>query len=319
MTRYLIALTASLLTACGGTTARSNSAELAESAPTEPSNGAIDESGELELTYAWPARVEALVRTTRRKRGRLAEASYRLVATSEGSGRLVRFKDFKVHGIDDAQAQRANALANIMPAFAIDETGQFGSLENPEALLAEIRGMIAEAGADLPMDVLHRMFSKELLESSAMGWWNERVGALAPSTTLKRDEIFATRVTTANPLVASTPIDMEVQMRWLGYTDCPSVRCVLIEITAVPNAAQQSAMVESFIAQMAMLDEATELPEITKANLVIRLLLTTEADTLLPHRLEKEKHVDLTLSTTQGEQVAADVQREVQTFEYLVR
>lgn len=316
MTRYCILVATLLFAACGGAPAVGGSIEPTDSTPkaADPS-----EDADIILTFAWPERIEALVHTERHKRGRATEGSYTLVSTSEGASRLVRFKDFQLHGVDDAQAQRASALANIMPAFTIDGTGQFASLENPDTLLANIRGMIAEVGADLPMDVLNRMFSKELLESSAMGWWNERVGALAPSTVLKRDETFTTKITTASPLVVGTPVDMEVRMRWLGYTDCPGARCVLIEITAVPDATQQSGMVEAFIAQMSTMDESIDLPEITKASLLIRILLTTEAETLLPHRLEKEKHIDLTLSTPEGEQVATDVQREVQTFEYLVR
>lgn len=203
------------------------------------------------LNFAWPANMDATIRTRIRRSGTRSsaadavDATYQLRTTplQEGLRIVTRSRELLAmpsHTLDDKDRwERATVLASLFPAVLIDDDGSVAELAEADDYLDTVRTAYLErwgGGKDTKdKDVLayvDQNLSAELAKVSAQRYWNPLVAfwAGADMTVGKKEEVELTRALYVpgayKPIVVRVPTTYSLE-GWVPCTDADSEpKCV---------------------------------------------------------------------------------------------
>ncbi len=276
------------------------------------------------LRFAWPAGIAAEVEMsadrTRISGGkevtRSIAASYRMTAKSIPDGLQITYEpiaiEASVHGVANetaAQLEKFVAKASsLMPSLIVGHDGAVLRVEGIEPLAALMRESIEGSLEDLPTDqrqqlkqLADQLLSRPIIEASARNQWHRDVGFWLGAE-LEHGQTYELQATEPLPALGNAQIDMIMRFTFLGRVPCDDgsadARCVEIELRSMPDPDTFAQAIEEFIARVI---DSVPGPQIESMELETTIRLTTEPDTLLPHRMHQTLTNKITAIDPNGE------------------
>jgi hypothetical protein len=276
-----------------------------------PSAGVAQESRSLE--FAWPAGSEAAVTVTSSTTASVmgqttsmdGEVTYRILTEADGDGLVLRYSDFMFDGeAMEALVGSGNpedltrVLSGAQSDVRIDADGQFAGLVDYEGTRASMEtflepqmGQLEAQGMGGMLDgFIEATLSEEAMTDAAKTQWNQMVGFWA-GRTLSAGEPVRVSNEMAFPILATTPVNVETELRLIGPAECPegsqATRCVELASSAAPDGEELRNLMDVFMAEMSEQAGGMGIEiGVTSMELQLESTLIVDGDTLQPLRIE---------------------------------
>lgn len=297
----------------------------------EPAGAAEAEapSETLALRFDWPEGLEARVTLTRdRQRGDRPGSESNSVSystrTSAVDGQLkIEHADVEMAQISDGAAGNAaaQALTQLLPAFLVSPEGGFAGLADFEAYQANVKQLLmALAGDKLNTEqaqqLVARLVSKPNLESRSGEYWSWLVAAWVGAE-LELDFEYSYSEPAPVPMFPDKEVILNHTIWVDDFADCSRngqvQRCAVLVMESESDPELTKALVNEIV-QEVMKAGQKQGPQLSSLSIKNRVAVTTEPDTLVPHRYVVTKVSSG--SVTQAGKEQAFEQVETQTYEY---
>ena len=162
---------------------------------------------------------------------------------------------------------------------------------------------------------MRQLLSKEQLEKGIVESWNREVGAWA-GVAFDQAEF-----TNTLPMLGNVEVPLVVSFRFLGRVPCSEgeseKECVDLEMQTAVNSEALSSALESFVEQVAEVAGAQGAPlRVDSFDQTETVRLTTEPDTLIPHRMASRKVSNLVMSQGGKSQDTREVSETLTVYRY---
>jgi hypothetical protein len=306
-----------------------------------PSVGAAQETRS--LRFAWPegsaAQVSVSSSSSVSMMGQTTsvdgELTYRLRTEPEGDGLVVRYSDYVFDGEEmealigsENPEELSRVLSSTQADIRIGSDGRFLGLADYEDMRASMEAVLAphreslaaEGMAGILDDFVEATLSEEAMTDAAELQWNQMVGFWADRT-LTVGEPGRVPSEMVFPILTTTPVTLETELRLVGSTECPAgsgaTRCVELASSAAPDGEELRNLMDIFMAEMA--EQAggmgVELG-VTAMDLRLESTLIVDEATLRPLRIETTSNTALEMDAMGMPQTMANEQTVVTTFDW---
>ncbi len=283
------------------------------------------------LRFAWPETTDARVSFSSRRaeetvggvRDQVSlSGTYRMLAERRQGDYQIGFAEPVYHfnganneGIE--LQQFALRLAHTMPDFAVTTTGGFAGLTNVSQTRSKVREAVDELLDHLPSanrtgarDLLAKALRRASLEIGIRDDWNRKVGTWVGAT-LKQGEGYEAQYQAKLPGVFETAVPMRAVFRFRGRTACnhqdTKKNCILLEYRSTANFGGP----QYWSAKPDSQDRPFESIEVDTS-----MRLTTDPNTLLPHRAHYSKTMTVTANADGSRRRLSQFEELVETFSY---
>lgn len=295
------------------------------------------------LEFAWPAGSEAAVTMTSSTSASVmgqttsmeGEVAFRLRTEEDGGDFILRFSDYVfdgeemetiVGGGDPEELTRV--LSSTQSDVRIGADGQFlglvdyaGMRASMEALLAPQREALdAQGMGGILEDFVEATLSEEAMTGAAELQWNQMVGFWA-GRTLSVGEPVVVPSEMAFPILATTPVNLDTELRLIGPADCPersgASRCIELASSAAPDGEELRNLMDIFMAEMSEQAGGMGIEiGVSSMNLLLESTLIMDEETLRPLRIETTSDTALEMDAMGVTQNMENEQTVVTVFDW---
>ena len=300
----------------------------------EPVGG--DKKSAVTLRFAWPEGLKARVRTTSVKSqnlGQLARlqdmvATYTMTATRAENGVAVSFDDFQIERAGTPEEDHAvERVLAYRPGFVVDAKGQLievigldtlGELLLP--LQERLKAAQSERESQELQAVAQAVTSENYLKARAGTEWSNMIGTWIDRTLTPGSPENKTEESGLSGVVeAPVPTDVQVSISRIDACVRGQARdCVRLRLTRQPREAELREALRPNIGKMLGVEDwgPGGTPELRKVVATAQLIVDTEPDTLVPHRVEALRIFSLEMERADGTVQIRDSNRTTSTYSY---
>lgn len=287
------------------------------------------------LSFDWPDGLRARVRTTSVKSQSLGTQSrtqdmvstYTMTATRGDRGTSVEFGDFQIDRPGGSEDDRmVETILAYRPGFLVDAGGELMELVGLETLrdlLVPLQERMNSAPEELQLGlqaVAQTVANEEYLKARAGADWNHLIGSwvgrtLTPGTVERKSEDTPASGILDHPI----PTEVTVSIARIDACHRSGPRdCVRLRLTREPRSDElREAMLPNLAEILGVEDWGPQgAPELGDVTATSQLIVDTEPDTLVPHRVEALRVLSLTMSRPSGSLQVRDSNRMTSTFQY---
>jgi hypothetical protein len=263
------------------------------------------------------------------------ELTYRIRTEADGDGLVLRYSDYVFDGEEmetligsGNPEEMTRVLSSTQSDIRVGPEGQFvglvdyaGMRASMEALLAPQRETLGAQGMGGILDeFVEATLSEEALSDAAELQWNQMVGFWA-GRTLTVGEPVRVPSEMAFPILATTPVTLETELRLVGPADCPegsgATRCVELASSAAPDGEELRNLMDVFMAEMSEQAGGMGMEVgVTSMDLRLESTLIVDEDTLRPLRIETISDTALEMDAMGMTQNMENQQTVVSTFDW---
>ena len=294
----------------------------------------------VQLTFGWPEDLRGQVTYSFKKEKTLKgntqvqalTGTYEIWTAPSAEGMIVSIGNVEVKAGGNTPAVGIQAqlekfflrIAGSSPNYVIGRKGEYIRLEGLDTYQQNIMEGMDELLAGLPPQVrqqislmVRQLLSKEQLEKGIVESWNREVGAWAGAA-FDRGDLYQAEFTNSLPLLGNMEVPMVVSFHFLGRVPCSEdeteKNCVDLEMETTVNAEALSGAFESLVERVAGAPDAPL--RVDSFDLTETVRLTTEPDTLIPHRLASRKVSTVVMSQGGELQDASEVEETLTVYRY---
>ncbi len=296
---------------------------------------AAAEATAITLGFAWPDGLTARVRTTSVKSQTLGPqsrtqdmvADYTMKAAQSERGTAIVFGDFQIDRPGASEEDRmVETVLAYRPGLLVDQQGKLTDvigLEGLRQLLTPLQEQMATAPEELQRGlqaVAQTVTSEEYLTSRAGAEWSNIIGSWVGKTLTPGKVETKSEDTPASGFV-DHPIATEVTLSIARIDACIRQQpraCVRLRLTREPQPeALREAMLPNLDKMLGVEDWGPEgPPDLRNVSATSQLIVDTEPDTLVPHRIEALRVFSLELFRPSGAIQVRDSNRVTSTYQY---
>lgn len=310
------------------------SAQRSTTAPV--ASRAADEATPVTLHFAWPDGMRARVRTTSVKSQNLGQmsrlqdlvATYTMTATRGEKGTSVAFNDFQIERAEASEGDRAvERLLAYRPGFVVDAEGRLTEvigLDTLGELLLPLQQKMSAADSEQESQelqaVAQAVTSEGYLKARAGAEWSNLIGTWLNRTLVPGNPEIKTEESGMSGLVES-PVSTEVQVSIARIDSCfrgQARDCVRLRLTREPREDELRQALLPNLGKMLGIEDwgPGGTPDLRNVVATAQLIVDTEPDTLVPHRVEALRVFSLEMVRTDGTLEIRDSNRTTSTFSY---
>ena len=302
-----------------------------------PADAGISAQGEtIALRYQWPDGLKAKVETIsvksqsfgQQSRTQDMSATYTMQATRDERGTAVNFADFDVTrpGISAAERDVEKILA-FRPGFLLDPDGKLIEvlgLDQLKLLLAPLQQRLSsaqEAERQGLQALARSVTSEQFIKTRAGTEWGNIIGLwLGKSLQVGSPEKQITDSSAGG--ADDAPIATETKISIARIETCPRAGangCVRLRLTQEPNSDALREVMKPKLNQLLGVDDwgPAGPPDLQSIQTTSQLIVDTEPDTLVPHRIESIRVMSLDLTRPDdGSLQVRDSTRSTSTYTY---
>lgn len=297
------------------------------------------------LTYNWPTDLKGtvVVHLTKSQQSQgqaveetmTVEAKFWTLANDDGLTVFTENQSFELSRSNQAEGVQAllqeslDEIAAISPNYKIDANGELLGVVGIDALHATIMRWfdrllesVAELGTELPeqniaqiRQLVERLSAPEVLQANIQAEWNRDVSQWQGAS-LEKDAVYRLDADVSTPMLGDAPIPAVNEYVYHGRVACndadTALGCVKLTMTSRLHPEKAGDAIRQLLAP---LGEAA--PIISTLQIDTDVSLITEPNTLIPHRMQQEKHVRLVISKGEdGEEVTEQVENRTDIYRY---
>lgn len=296
-----------------------------------------------DLTFAWPEGSEAAVTVSSSTSASImgqtssmeGQLTYRIRTEADGEAIVLRYSDYVFDGQEMEELigsgnpeELTRVVSSTQADLRIGADGRFLGLVDYEGMRASMEALLAPQRESLGAqgmggildDFVEATLSEEALSEAAELQWNQMVGFWA-GRTLTVGEPVRVPSQMAFPILASTPVTLETELRLVGPVECPeasgATRCVELASSAAPDGEELRNLMDVFMAELS--EQAGGMGmEVGVTSMDLRLESTIIMDeaTLRPLRVETNSDTALEMDTMGMSQTMENAQTVVTTFDW---
>ena len=276
------------------------------------------------LRFSWPEKLPAEVtyRRTRTRTGKPTSVfSTSFTRTAEKQGGVLRIAErgLKWEGDMPVPQELAEEARRASEALVqvVNADGGFVALEGVETLRPVFARMFASM--KLPKEQAERatLMSERMMQVEAQEMWMLGVGFWNGGE-LELGERYATQSEAEVPLVPGMTAKYELEFSAQRWVPCVAgqkePRCVELTLRSVPEAAALPRITSALVTRLAGPEVKLPTEAIQQLAIVNELVLITEPNSLVPHRLVWTKSVSLAMK--EGEQTRKLEQLDRREYDY---
>lgn len=291
-----------------------------------PAGAAPDASQTVSLRYGWPNGLHGTMssRVTRRRSGVPTPENYVVsgrcdfTVDAHAAGQQVRFERCTA-AVDGASARLAawrtllEKLTTIDQSYLVNPQGELVGVEGIAEVKSALDQWLEENAATQAIDpatqqtIRDTLYSEERLTAQAADEWNAMVG-IWTGADLALGETYSARIEQPAPLLPDKKIPMDVTIAATHRAPCvdgdAEARCVAMTFTSSPDAKATSELTKSLAQQLdttGKRDAPEQQAQLERMEVHHRIVLLTEPDRLIPHRVERIKDTRVWVRSTQGQ------------------
>ena len=301
---------------------------------------APDAQDSVQLTFAWPEDLKGQATYSFKKEKTLKgntqvqalSGTYEISTAPSAEGMIVSIDNVEVKAGGNTPAVGIQAqlekyflrIASSSPKYVIGNNGDYIRLEGLDEYQQNIMAGMDDLSAGLPpqarqqiSQLVRRLLSKEQLEKGIVESWNREVGAWAGAA-FDQGDLYQAEFTNTLPRLGNIEVPLVVSFRFLGRVPCSEgeseKECVDLEMQTAVNSEALSSALESFVEQVAGAQGAPLRVDSLDQTETVRL--TTEPDTLIPHRMASRKVSILVMSQGGESQDTSEVEETLTVYRY---
>ncbi len=327
-------ITAAVAAALAGCAAQQQQAT--ESAVTAPPSAAFKQTSDpIPLRFDWPEGLRAQVVSTSVKAQSIGAQSrtqdltttYVMRANRSPDTVSVAFENFEVDhpGSGVSSAGTAKLLA-YRPGFAVDASGELKEITGIEVLkqLLEAAKQEAENAPEAEQQafevVAQSVTSEAYLKNRAGTEWSNLIGTWRDRT-LTPGRVETTQQPSAASGILETPITAEVSTSLSQLDTCQRTGakgCVRLRVIQQPDVEQMREAIRPTLGKLLGVEDwgPEGPPQVRSVIATSQLIVDTEPDTLIPHRVESLRVFSLELVRSDGPFEVRDSNRTTTTYSY---
>ena len=299
-----------------------------------------DAQDSVQLTFAWPEDLKGQATYSFKKektlkgntRVQTLSGTYEISTAPSAEGMIVSIDNVEVKAGGNTPAVGIQAqlekfflrIASSSPNYVIGRKGEYIRLEGLGEYQQNILAGMDELFAGLPpqarqqiSQLVRQLLSKEQLEKGIVESWNREVGAWAGAA-FDQGDLYQAEFTNTLPMLGNIEVPLVVSFRFLGRVPCSEgeseKECVDLEMQTAVNSEALSSALESFVEQVAGAQGAPFRVDSFDQTETVRL--TTEPDTLIPHRIAARKVSNLVMSQGGESQDTSEVEETLTVYRY---
>lgn len=294
---------------------------------------------QVRLTFAWPDGLQATVTHTKDRVRIGASAAitrsmttlYDLKALKRPDGLVVSHTNYRLGPtstpplLTETERRQVDlSMIASLPTFVIKQSGEFEHIEEVAAYRAALLASLGQSRTTQDNDpnfrqMIDRFVSESFLNMAASTEWNNSVGFWAGATIELGEEYSSEFQGTVPPLfdreikmLATFRINREVACNRGGQIK----KCVEIELRTIADQSELASAVEAF-AQTLAPQQVDKAPEVIESMDVEQsLLLLTEPDGLIPHRVSTSKRITIISRVGAGKNTKSEVHDSTAHYAY---
>jgi len=287
------------------------------------------------LSFNWPDGLSARVRSTSvksqsvgpRSRTQDLTAEYVMDARRNEAGVDVSFDHFEVHQAPEAKGDgAAERVLAYRPGFAVDNTGKLVEVQGLEvlkSLLEPLQSRMTTASTEEQQGLqalAQTVTNEHYLKARAGAEWNNMIGAWLHAS-LTPGKVRTTEEESAASGILDVPIHTRIQTSLTRIDGCERIGatdCVRLRMIKQPDEDKmREAMLPNIGKLLGVEDWGPEgPPKIHSIVATSQLIVDTEANTLIPHRIEALRVFILELVRPEGLIQVRDSNRMTSTYTY---
>lgn len=294
---------------------------------------------QVKLEFAWPDGLQATVAYTksRIRTGSSAKPAssmatlYDMKASKRQSATVVSHGNVRLDptsippSLTELERKQLELMTKAaLPAYVIKQSGDFDRIDDSSAFRTALLASLGQSLPALANDpnlrrMIDQITSEEFLNAAASAEWSQYVGFWVGAS-LDVGETYTSKYQGTVPLLPSRAIGMTSTFRITGEVACDrggqAKKCVEIEMRTTPNQSEVAGAIQALIQKVAPQDADRSPEVIDSIDLEQSLLLVTEPDGLVPHRLSTRKKITVTTRTGADTKTASEVQDAVAHYVY---
>ncbi len=306
------------------------------SGPGAITSNAPKSSGEpVQLKFAWPDGLRAEVRTISVKSQSLGPqsrtqdmtANYVMSAQHDERGVAAKFDQFQVNRPDASPIDReVEKVLAYRPGFLMDNTGQLIEVQGLEILrdlLLPLEKRLETATEEEKQTlgaVGQTVTSEQYLKARAAAEWGNMIGTWLDQE-LKLGGVVTREEESATTGLTDKPIASKVKVAVSRATTCErsgAKQCVRLSLTREPD---QQALREAITPNLGKMLGVEDWgpdgpPKLAGVEATTQLIVDTEAETLVPHRIESLRVFSLDIEREEGILKVRDSNRSTTNYTY---
>jgi hypothetical protein len=202
-------------------------------------------------------------------------------------------------------------LQTLVPTIVVDEAGRFVGIQDVEALRSFLSDTLKQARGQqaLPPQaqrLIDQTLSTQMLTQQAANQWNAIV-AFWIDQEFEADTIYETEAPAPLPLPGAPSVMLKSEITVVGEPfPCTSGKdrplCIRLDTESRPDQAEVKPILEAFLKKAAEAAGKDMTILYKELDVITRISLVTEMDTLKPREYTMEKEVNATMIGPGGEE-----------------